>query len=75
MEYSMRSSLARFVHSAQVMHRDVKPENILINGNCKLRLADFGSLASAKVLERNRGIAKRQSKHCYKHTTYDQKHT
>lgn len=30
------------VHSADVIHRDVKPSNLLLNANCDLKLCDFG---------------------------------
>ena len=32
----------RFMHANGVMHRDLKPQNILINSNCKTKIADFG---------------------------------
>jgi mitogen-activated protein kinase 1/3 len=31
-----------FLHSAGVFHRDLKPNNILINNTCELRICDFG---------------------------------
>ena len=32
-----------YVHSRRVVHLDVKPCNVLVYGDCHLRLADFGS--------------------------------
>ncbi len=32
----------RYMHSAHVIHRDVKPANVLVNENCSIRLCDFG---------------------------------
>lgn len=37
-----------YIHSANLVHRDVKPSNILINSNCKIKLADFGLIRSIK---------------------------
>ena len=31
-----------YLHKCNVLHRDLKPQNILINTNCKIKLADFG---------------------------------
>jgi serine/threonine protein kinase len=32
----------RYLHSHRIVHRDIKPRNLLINGDCTLRVADFG---------------------------------
>jgi serine/threonine protein kinase len=32
----------KYIHSAQVIHRDLKPRNLLVNANCDLRVCDFG---------------------------------
>ncbi|GAA0184249.1 non-receptor serine/threonine protein kinase [Lithospermum erythrorhizon] len=32
----------KFMHSANVFHRDLKPKNILANADCKLKICDFG---------------------------------
>lgn len=32
----------KFLHSASVLHRDLKPRNLLVNGSCDLKICDFG---------------------------------
>lgn len=31
-----------YIHSSKIVHRDLKPRNLLVNGDCQLKLADFG---------------------------------
>ncbi|CAG2106486.1 unnamed protein product [Medioppia subpectinata] len=33
----------KYIHSANVLHRDIKPTNILVNATCHLKLCDFGA--------------------------------
>lgn len=32
-----------FMHAAKVLHRDIKPNNVLVNKKCELRVCDFGT--------------------------------
>ncbi|XP_021896301.1 mitogen-activated protein kinase 17 isoform X3 [Carica papaya] len=32
----------KYIHTAHVFHRDIKPKNILANADCKLKICDFG---------------------------------
>jgi len=55
--YQLLKSLY-FLHTAELIHRDVKPSNMLLNSDCHVKLCDFGlcrsvsemSSASAPVL-------------------------
>eukprot|EP01054_Gregarina_sp_Poly1_P003887 Gregarina_sp_Poly_1__3886@NODE_2161_length_2576_cov_270_022718_g1394_i0_p1_GENE_NODE_2161_length_2576_cov_270_022718_g1394_i0NODE_2161_length_2576_cov_270_022718_g1394_i0_p1_ORF_typecomplete_len525_score60_51Pkinase/PF00069_25/5_9e70Pkinase_Tyr/PF07714_17/3_8e39Kinaselike/PF14531_6/4e14Kdo/PF06293_14/7_8e09Pkinase_fungal/PF17667_1/1_3e07WaaY/PF06176_11/9_7e06RIO1/PF01163_22/0_00039FTA2/PF13095_6/0_073EFGbinding_N/PF07299_11/54EFGbinding_N/PF07299_11/0_41APH/PF01636_23/0_044Seadorna_VP7/PF07387_1 len=32
----------KFMHSGELLHRDMKPSNILLNSECQVKVADFG---------------------------------
>lgn len=32
----------KYMHSAELLHRDVKPSNLLLNSECQMKIADFG---------------------------------
>lgn len=40
----------KYIHSASVIHRDLKPRNLLVNSNCDLKICDLG-LARTLVSE------------------------
>jgi mitogen-activated protein kinase 1/3 len=39
--YNLLCSI-KYMHSAKVIHRDIKPGNILINEDCSVKVCDFG---------------------------------
>ncbi|CEG48734.1 cmgc mapk protein kinase [Plasmopara halstedii] len=51
----------KYIHSANVIHRDMKPANILLNEDCTLMICDFGL---SRVMESNMSMEE-LSKHLY----------
>lgn len=45
----------KFLHSARILHRDIKPGNLLVNSNCLLKICDFG-LARVEESNRNKSM-------------------
>ena len=41
----------KYIHSANVLHRDLKPGNLLVNADCELKICDFGLARSAEQPE------------------------
>ena len=42
----------KYLHSAELLHRDMKPSNLLLNSDCLMKVADFGLARSILTLER-----------------------
>ena len=40
------ASAVHYLHAAQLVHRDIKPPNILVNEDCEAKLCDFGLVRS-----------------------------
>ncbi|ELR10916.1 extracellular response kinase, putative [Acanthamoeba castellanii str. Neff] len=41
----------KYMHSGDVLHRDMKPSNLLLNSECLMKVADFGLARSIAALE------------------------
>ena len=41
----------KYMHSAELLHRDMKPSNLLLNSECQVKIADFGLARSLEHQE------------------------
>jgi len=42
----------KYLHSAEILHRDMKPSNLLLNSDCLMKVADFGLARSILMLDK-----------------------
>ena len=42
----------KYLHTAELLHRDMKPSNLLLNSDCLMKVADFGLARSILTLEK-----------------------
>lgn len=61
--YQMLCGL-KFIHSTNVIHHDIKPSNLFVNADCKLKIGDF-NVAIGHSSERD------MSKACTRHGYLD----
>ena len=43
----------KYIHESKVIHRDMKPANILVNEDCSIKLCDFGLARSLMDIKNN----------------------
>lgn len=47
----------KYIHSAELLHRDMKPSNLLLNSECFVRVCDFGLARSVASLEHENSMS------------------
>lgn len=47
----------KYIHSAELLHRDMKPSNLLLNSECFVRVCDFGLARSVASLEQENSMS------------------
>ena len=48
-------SALQFVHNKRMIHRDIKPDNVMIDGKCEPKLMDFGL---AKMIDQHNSLSR-----------------
>ena len=48
----------KYIHSANVLHRDLKPGNLLVNADCELKICDFGLARGYSPVGNGQGTAR-----------------
>jgi len=43
----------KFMHTGELLHRDMKPSNLLLNSECLMKVADFGLARSVESMSRD----------------------
>lgn len=54
-----------YIHSANVIHRDLKTSNLLVNNDCDIKICDFG-LSRASIIEKDEGMTNNVATRWYK---------
>jgi len=66
--YQLLAGLA-FLHSRRIMHRDIKPDNILLTSDCDVKLCDFGLAVVAHEDTDEEQLRRERSRHSSVHDT------